>query len=166
MVVPAYWVLNLCRSVQDRTFDHFLGYMCPKDGDEHWSLPPLNGIKISSDVAIFGESNCYSYSFVVRDHKGNLVKARSKYLRGSPSPDLTEVIGIREALSWIKNGDHCNIVVKSDCLQIVQAICSSFMSYLGRVIKECRSLLASLNNKNVKFKFVKWSANKVDHFLA
>lgn len=39
-------------------------------------------------------------------------------------------------------------------------------SYLGRVIEECRSILASLSNKNVRFRFVKRSANKVAHYLA
>lgn len=36
----------------------------------------------------------------------------------------------------------------------------------GRVVQECRDLLASLRNNYVCFRFVKRSANKVAHFLA
>ena len=89
-------------------------------------------------------------------------------MSGSPSAELAEAMGIREALSWVKNQNLSNVVLESDCLQIVQAIRSSFLcfSLLGRVVKECRVLLTSLKNKNVKFRFVKRSANKVAHFLA
>ena len=41
----------------------------------------------------------------------------------------------------------------------------SCVSYLGRVVRECWDLLASLSNKNVYFRFVKRS-DKVAHFLA
>lgn len=96
--------------------------MSQEDGAEQWCLPLSNSFKVNSDTTIFKESNCYSFAFVVRDHEGRLVEARSTCLRGSPSLDLAKVFGIREALSWIKYKDHCNIIVESDCLQTVQAI--------------------------------------------
>lgn len=45
--------------------------------------------------------------------------------RGNPSPELAEVIGIREALSLVKETWEAD-VVESDCLQVVQAINSKF----------------------------------------
>ncbi|XP_074341817.1 uncharacterized protein LOC141679208 [Apium graveolens] len=110
----------------------------------------------------------YSHAFVVRDHNGRLVEAGSKCSRGNLSPDLAEALSIRDALSWLKEKEYANTVLESDCLQVVQAIRSSFVcfSYLGRVVDECHKLLVSLSSKNVKFKFVKRSANKVAHYLA
>ncbi|KAL8108560.1 hypothetical protein AgCh_024870 [Apium graveolens] len=161
-------VLNQWRSVQDKTFDRFMGYMTQEDGEEHWYKPQINSVKINTDAAIFKESDSYSYVFVVRDHDGSLVEAKARCRRGSISPDLAEALGIREALSWLKNTNYANAVVESDCLQVVQAIQSSFIcfSYLGRVVSECRNLLVSLSDKNVSFNFVKRSANKVAHYLA
>ncbi|KAL8103095.1 hypothetical protein AgCh_027577 [Apium graveolens] len=139
-----------------------------EDGEEHWNPPSINSVKINTDAAIFTESDSYSYVFVVRDHEGRLIEAGARCRRGSPSADLAEALSIREALSWLKDKGYGNAVLESDCLQVVQAIRSSFVcfSYLGRVVNECRSLLVSLSNKNVVFKFVKRSANRVAHYLA
>lgn len=139
MVESALSVLNQWKSVQDRTFDRFLGFMSLEDGDEHWSLPSSNSVKVNSDAAIFRETSCYSYACIVRDDKGSLIEARSKCSRGRTSADLAEAIGIREALSWVKNEGISNIVVESDCLQIVQAIQSSFMCFIFRTSRGGKS---------------------------
>lgn len=93
-----------------------MGYMSHEDGDEHWSLPQVNSVKVNADAAIFEELNRYAYAVVVRDHEGKLLEARSKCLPGHPSPDMVEAIGIREALSWVKDKGVNNAVVESDCL--------------------------------------------------
>lgn len=53
VVESAKVVLNQWRYAQDNTFDHYLGLMNPSDGDEHWSCPTENKIKVNSDAAIF-----------------------------------------------------------------------------------------------------------------
>ena len=168
MLNSAYSILNQWRSVQDRTFDRFMGYMTPEDGNEHRNKPPVNSIKINMDAAIFEKTNSYSFAWIARNHGGSLVEARSTCLRGTPNPELAEVMGIREALSWVMSKDQKNVIIESDCLQMVQAIRSFFscLPYLGRVVQDCRTLLTNLSSKNVMFRFVKRSANKVAHFLA
>lgn len=105
---------------------------------------------------------------MVRNQQGQLVEAQSKCREGKISPELAEAIGIREALSWIKANQYDGVELETDCLQVIQAIRSSFisLSYLGRVVEECRVLLKSLKNRNVLIRFVKRSANRVSHFLA
>ncbi|XP_074351532.1 uncharacterized protein LOC141690650 [Apium graveolens] len=139
--------------------------MSQEDGDEHWCLPKINTIKVNFDAAIFEKSGCNSFAFIARDHEGGLVEARSKCQRGSPKPERVKAIGIHGAPSWVKNKDLCDDVIESDCLQIVQAIRSSIkcFSNVGSVINECRVLLASFKYKNIMFRFVKRSANKVAH---
>lgn len=58
--------------------------------------------------------------------------------------------------------------METDCLGVVQAIrCSTLnLSYLGRVIDECKGLLSELGNRKVILKFVKRSANTVAHYIA
>lgn len=168
VVESACSVLDQWKNVQDRSFDRFLGYMTPEDGCEHWSLPSPNSVKINSDAAIFKESNKYSVAYVVRDSAGQLIEARTKSWSGHVSAEMAEIMGIREALSWIKQSELSNVILESDCLPMVQAVRSSFLcfSYLGRLVNECRHLLASLHHKNIQFRFVKRSANQAAHFLA
>lgn len=60
------------------------------------------------------------------------------------------------------------MVVDTVCLTVVQAIrCSSVnLSYLGRVVDECKILVNELKNRHVTLNFVKRSVNKLADFLA
>lgn len=44
----------------------------------HWTLPTTDMIKVNTGAAIFKASNCYSYSFVARNHTDELGEARSR----------------------------------------------------------------------------------------
>ncbi|KAL8121302.1 hypothetical protein AgCh_018147 [Apium graveolens] len=168
VVESAKVVLNQWRNVQDKTFNIFLGFMSQDDGHEHWQPPQENRVKVNTDAAIFEHAASYSYVFVACNHAGQLLEARSRCKEGQISPELAEAVGIKEALSWIKDTQYKVVELETDCLQVVQSIRSSTssISYLGRVISECRDLLASLRARNVIFRFVKRSANRVSHYLA
>lgn len=105
---------------------------------------------------------------VARDHTGELLVATASCKHGQINPELAEAIGIKEALSWVKNKIEQPVTIETDCLTVVQAIrCSSVnLSYLGRIVDECKSLVNELKNRHVALNFVKRSANKVAHFLA
>lgn len=141
-------VLNQWRSVQDNSYDRFLGYMHQEDGLEQWHPPMLNRDKVNVDAALFEEPHRHSYALIVRDHHGNLIEANSRCTSGRVSPELAEAIGIREALSWVKNRKEYEAIVETDCLQVVQLIRSSYstISYLGRIIEECKDLLNELQS--------------------
>lgn len=130
--------------------------MTTEDGQEQWSLPSFNKIKINVDAAIFEQPMRYSYAVVIRDHSGQLVKAFSKCCLGQVSPEFAESIDIREALSWLKRNGTANVTLETDCLQVVQLIRSSFssLSYLGKIIEECRNLLG-LESQNTVLRFVR-----------
>lgn len=94
------------------------------------------------------------------------MEAISSCRSGSLNAEIAEAIGIREALSWVKSKNWPAAVLETDCLNVVQAIrCSSVnLSYLGRVVDECKQLLVELKSRNVTLKFVKRSANMVALF--
>lgn len=101
------------------------------------------------------------------DHRWEVVITRSKCSLSNVAPENAEAIGVREALSWIKEQQIGNVLVETNCL-VVQAI-RSFdipLSYFGKLIEECKTLLSELKGRNVIIKFVKHSVNKVAHFLA
>ncbi|XP_074342724.1 uncharacterized protein LOC141680379 [Apium graveolens] len=51
-------------------------------------------------------SNCYNYSLVARNSKGELLHAKSRCRLGQAAPDSAEAMSVREALSWIKGQQY------------------------------------------------------------
>ncbi|XP_074356015.1 uncharacterized protein LOC141695687 [Apium graveolens] len=142
--------------------------MSSNDGNEQRHLPLDNSVKINVDAAIFEDPRHYNYAFLTRDHNGSLVEAISKCSPGRVTPEFAEALGIREALSWTKMKRYHNMVVETDCLRVVQLIRSSFssLSYLEKVIADCRTCLSDLSSQNAVLRFVRRSANSVAHYLA
>lgn len=138
------------------------------DGNEQWQQPSEGMIKINTDAACFVESNSYVFSMIARDRTGGFVEARALGKQGYIDPTMAETVSIREALSWIKGKLWRGVILESDCLAMIQAIRCSYvnLSYLGRIINECKDLLAELQTHNVKVNFVKRSANKIAHNIA
>lgn len=168
IVVSAVQDLNNWEFAQDKSFDYSFGFVTQTEGNTCWEQPRVGSVKVNVDAALFESSNLFSYAMVARDHNRLLLKAKSSCKQESANPELAEAIGIREALSWVKEQEWLATIVESDCLIAVQTIrCSSFnFSYLGRVIDECKNLLVELESKSVALKFVKRFANKVAHYLA
>ncbi|XP_074347208.1 uncharacterized protein LOC141686043 [Apium graveolens] len=148
---------------QVKSFDQSWGLITSDDGDEHWTLPMENKTKVNIDAAIFYTSNCYSYALAAINHKGELIEARSRCKPGHVNPESVETMGIREALSWIKDKQLQEVQVETDCLVAVQAIRGTvtMRSYFGRIVEECRALLMELKDRGVNLRFVKRSANNL-----
>lgn len=95
------------------------------------------------------------------------MEAFSRCAYGSVSPVMAETIGIREALiNWVQA--RRGVVVETNCLAAIYAIRSSAikLSYLGRIIEDCKKLLIELKEHEVSLVLVRRSANKVAQFLA
>ncbi|KAM6583822.1 hypothetical protein CsatB_010824 [Cannabis sativa] len=138
--------------------------------NEHWKKPMLNTVKVNVDVAIFQAENKFGFGCVARDHNGQLIKAISGIEGGCRiglvQPEVAEIIGVKEALSWIKRKKWANVVIETDALMVVQAIKSSINmpSQFGMIARDCRELLSILNN--ISLMFVKRYANKAAHCVA
>lgn len=168
VVESASMVLNQWQIAQDKSFVNHLSFMTQDDGFEHWRLPMANRVKVNVDAAIFEASNRYSFAIVVRGSTGELIQAMSSCREGNVTPDVAEGIAIREALSWVKTQSRSGYEIETDWLLLVQAIRSDsiFLTYLGRIIEECKALLTDLKDRDVILRFVKRSANNVSHYLA
>lgn len=140
VVVSTTSVLNHWISVQDKTFDNFLGFMTQDDGAEHWKAPNVDKIKVNTDAAIFETSNCYSYSLVARNHNGELIEASTRCIQGKVSPEMAEVMGI--ILSWVRKQPGLRCEIETDSLLLIKSS-SVKLSYIGRLVKECKDLFPS-----------------------
>ncbi|KAF4400166.1 hypothetical protein G4B88_019375 [Cannabis sativa] len=92
-----------------------------EDGSELWIKPSV-GIKLNVDAAIFDLSSKHGFGCVVRNANGDLVAAFAGVKHGKVSPDLTEIMGIREALSWLKNHAYTQAIVETDSLVCAEAL--------------------------------------------
>ncbi|XP_050238407.1 uncharacterized protein LOC126687897 [Mercurialis annua] len=87
------------------------------DGAVRWSLPERGRLKVNVDAAVFSGKQEIGVGIVVRDCSGKIIQARHINLLGSFSPRHAEIIGIREALSWLKGSDH--LVIESDAMEVI-----------------------------------------------
>lgn len=162
----AYTTLDQWSKAQDRSKIPEAAFLAAEDGSEIWSKPLGTILKINADAALFTEIGKYSFACVVRDSRGQFLEAISSCKLGMVSPEMDEVLGVREALSWIKRKSWQRVIVESDSLVVIQSIRSSvsMMSYFGSIVEECRSMLKDL--PDVKLLFIRRSANSVAHHIA
>ncbi|KAM6600830.1 hypothetical protein CsatA_020439 [Cannabis sativa] len=135
------------------------------DGSERW-IKPISGIKLNVDAALFASLHKHGYGCVIRNPAGELISTFAGVKNGSVAPELAEIIGIREVLSWLKNNPFQSAVIETDSLVCAAAIRSAetLISAFGLVVDECKNSFNSLSN--VSLVFVKRSANRAAHFIA
>ncbi|KAM6553159.1 hypothetical protein CsatB_013921 [Cannabis sativa] len=68
---------------------------------ERWIALELNKIKVNVDGALFEQEGRFGMGCVARNHHGAMVEAFKKGKIGCVQPEIAEIIGIKEALSWI-----------------------------------------------------------------
>ncbi|KAL8100540.1 hypothetical protein AgCh_032700 [Apium graveolens] len=136
------------------------------DGAEKWVVPHVDTINVNVDASTFEDQDAFGFGILARNHKGEVEYAKTLRFRGLVSAVVAEIMAIKEALSWIKEGSWQKVGLESDCLVTVQALRSKIemISPFGRVVMPCRGLLRDLNTMSVFF--VKLSANMAVHHLA
>uniref|UniRef100_A0A803P3E2 RNase H type-1 domain-containing protein n=1 Tax=Cannabis sativa TaxID=3483 RepID=A0A803P3E2_CANSA len=132
------------RKAQDKSALLSLSFNNSDEGGELWTPPATNNLKINVDAALFQQDNSYDYGLVARDHFGKFLEGKTCQCNGNYPAEVVEALGIKEALSWIKNKTWNNVELESDSLLSVQAIRSNqnVSSTFGIIIEDCRLLLS------------------------
>ncbi|XP_060965675.1 uncharacterized protein LOC133034580 [Cannabis sativa] len=122
-------------------------------------------IKVNVNGDLFEQEGRFGMGCVARNRHGAIVEAFKKGKIGCVQLEIAEIIGIKEALSWIATHSWNRVIMETDSLVCVQAIHSGiFMpSQFGLIIQDVRNLLMALSF--VDLCFVKRSANKLAHCL-
>ncbi|XP_060972489.1 uncharacterized protein LOC115717814 [Cannabis sativa] len=94
---------RVSQMVMDNTSLSSINFYNSGDGAELWTKPDTNTIKINVDAATFASKNRYGYGMVARNNLGILIDGKAGCNLGTFAPEVAEIIGIKEALSWIKN---------------------------------------------------------------
>ncbi|KAM3340489.1 hypothetical protein P3S68_030360 [Capsicum galapagoense] len=83
------------------------------------------------------------------------------------SPLLAEIIGVREALTWLKERfSTTKLIVETDNLLVKQAVEENLVnySYFDSLVFDCKTLFKELSS--FPLSSIKKSANQVAHCLA
>ncbi|KAM6561563.1 uncharacterized protein LOC133032398 [Cannabis sativa] len=89
------------------------------DGRKHWTPPNVNSIKINMDAILFEGGRSYGIGLVARDSNGTLIEGKTSFSQSMVELSLVEAIGIKDALSWIKERQWQNVCLESDCLCVI-----------------------------------------------
>lgn len=69
-----------------------------------------------------------SFAFVLQNHDGNFVQGVSGSFPSIYEPRMVELLAIREALSWLKDLGFDNVVLESDCNDVIMALNSTSLN--------------------------------------
>ncbi|KAM3218100.1 hypothetical protein P3L10_022629 [Capsicum annuum] len=104
---------------------------------------------------------------VLRNHLGQFINGKTMFLGRVASPLLDEIIGVRDALTWLKEQFSTKkLIMEIDNLLVKQAPEENLVnySYFDSLVFDCKNLLKELSSFFVLF--VKKSVNQVVHCLA
>ncbi|XP_057809175.1 uncharacterized protein LOC131023647 [Salvia miltiorrhiza] len=123
-------------------------------------------VKCGVDVAFFEDLHAMGVGLVLRDHEGHFIMAKTLKVQGLFKVEEGELMGIKEALSWLKELCYNRGWVESDCKLACKAIRSGERNILelGILAAFCREELSSF--LDVQICHVKRDRNVIAHCLA
>ena len=130
-----------------------------------WNKPSGRWVRFNSDAAISCNLKARGIGFVGRDSNGDAFVAGAKHFVGSFSVDISEALGVLEAVKLAISRDLRQVEFESDCQVVVNLLNSSVPSRneLGGIIENIKSKSCG---RDFIFRFVPRSGNKVAHSLA
>ena len=132
---------------------------------QRWQPPQPHWVKINIDAAIFTDLNSIGVGGVIRDERGQFVKAMCKQKQGTWSPREAEALSFREVLSWMKEHSFTRCVFETDSKLLADA-CNGNpgRSYFHSIVGDCVESIKQF--EDVLVRFVPRSANEIAHLLA
>jgi ribonuclease HI len=131
-----------------------------------WTPPPPGFMIVNVDAALFPDLNRMSMGAIFRDHRGSCVISMSEPLQGFSTPEMAEAMAVRRALKVAADHGFPRVIVASDCLSLVQRLCSSQedRSLVGSVVTDVKRMVVHFDK--AIFRHVMRSLNEAAHILA
>ncbi|XP_021774242.1 uncharacterized protein LOC110738174 [Chenopodium quinoa] len=130
-----------------------------------WTRPELGCIKLNVDAGLLGDVGS-GFGAVARDCEGNVLGCAAYQCKETWEAKIAEAKVIVLGMNWAIEMGFKNVVVESDCLQLIQALRkgSKGQSNFHLILDDVLSLCSSFDF--ISWSFVKCSGNKVAHTLA
>ncbi|XP_057791345.1 uncharacterized protein LOC131008488 [Salvia miltiorrhiza] len=131
-----------------------------------WHSLQSGAVLCNVDAAFFSESNNVGIGIAIRSSEGNFIVGKVMTFVGLPKIVEGELVGIKEALSWLKELGYLQGRVESDCMQACEAIASGErnISEMGSLAAFCREELSLM--PGFQLQHVKRARNVIAHDLA
>ncbi|KAL6217594.1 hypothetical protein ACLB2K_010811 [Fragaria x ananassa] len=129
--------------------------------------PPCEGVyKLNTDGAVNLKNGRRGHGAVIRNEKGELMRASAQQVVGTFSPLVTELMALKAGLCFAIDLRTLPMVVALDCTEAVRLINASDTCIAGEgfLVEEVKSLLKCCSASCVTFK--PRECNKVSHGLA
>ena len=68
----------------------------------HWMKPSNEWLKLNVDATVFSKLRSIGIGCVLRNSIGDFILAMTVPIHLNPAPKKAEIMGVREALSWLK----------------------------------------------------------------
>ncbi|KAK9209155.1 hypothetical protein WN944_001519 [Citrus x changshan-huyou] len=89
---------------------------------QKWFPPPENIFKINVDVAINTKNQIAGVGAVIRDSNGKIIAAGINQIHLKGPVSLAEAETVQWGLQLAKEADLTSLIIKSDCLEVVQLV--------------------------------------------
>lgn len=136
-----------------------------KQQGRKWCKPPEGWVKINLDAACQNQTGEIGVACVVRDDRGEFLRARSNKMYGNMQAREAEARSLKEALIWTHNWRKQKCIFELDSKLVVDAIHGDRgNSIFHAIIDDCVENLKHFEEVLVVFEYR--SANNVAHLLA
>ena len=117
--------------------------------------PAADVLKVNVDLSFVSDADTFKVGMVLRNHDGEFLAGQTSCFEATTSVFEAEVIGVREALSWIKFMQFVNqkVELESDSLLVVNGVVNKSENLLevGEVIEQIKLLLEELVDTSLHF---------------
>lgn len=80
-----------------------------------WQEPNENEINCNIDASFDIHSGLAGVGMLIRTARGDFIGGQARFFNKVPSPLFAEIMGVREALSWLKSGfANRRVVIEAD----------------------------------------------------
>ncbi|XP_026433777.1 uncharacterized protein LOC113331264 [Papaver somniferum] len=134
---------------------------------QSWSPPKDNYLKINIDALFDHNTKEIGVGLIIRDSAGSAKGIRGRYFNGGVNPEQAECVAMIEAIQWAKELNLNNVLLESDCKNVVTAINNviSTVQWTNQsYVDGIRHILSSAMYFGVGY--VKRSANNIAHVIA
>jgi ribonuclease HI len=130
-----------------------------------WSPPPRNGLKLNVDAHLKDDGRL-GLGLVLRGEDGSIVGAATKAQNGSGNVELSEVMGLVEAIKLVEERHLQNVIIEMDSAVIVRAIQRNSYprKYWGKLAESCARVLKDRND--ITLQWISRKGNEAAHLLA
>ena len=131
-----------------------------------WSPPPEDCFKVNFDATYCEDSGLVGIGVVCQDNFGLVIAALYQNLGQVQLVEMAEALAARRAVVFAGEMSLFHIIVKGDCLSIIQALLRSGPCPLlcGHIIDETKRMGNDL--RSCMFQHVRRDGNRLAHNLA